>query len=633
MSLLRTIAAAALAAGLPLGAALRAPEAAAQAPPPPGTVLSATLALYGKPVPLPPGPWRVAAAGFGQIRQNAPTDPFGAIASVLLERPGQPAGDEKLLVQTNVLPVSGGWGPAPECADATALFRHTSETRELHEACAFVLALADERHLQASLPGLPAGSLPWPALLAGVRVSDRRDMLEIRYAMPAHGPDRAAILHRLAAWTQPAASSALAALRQPPAWRPPMPAPSDPAGAAQGEEDEASDPAPAGIPLGTLATYTVASSLASATIASTMTGSLYTGMLIAAVQGLTQSALYFANEKAFDWQHRAAPMPVGPVLAASMLAASTPAANAGPRAAAAAPLVIDGKGVPLPGEGWQELARTDNSGITGTALARLNNGRLAGLILVHTTSEPRTSIAGTSSLCRRRGDGFAVIRYDNRLDGFCAFARLSAEPVQDRLWDAAIDALVARGIGPPDGFGPDSFAMVGAQARTREHLLDLVLYLPATDVESPAALAAWADLLQDPMERGVRGRLPATEATLPWPGEEQTALAALAARPVRTLLALRTDGAIGPAMLERQTRAVAASLAREEPTHWSAATRSFVKDATYQTLSWADAFGVYWFLAGSATGGLVYSSITSLVQPVLAYGTGLLGTAEPAAAP
>ena len=191
MSLLRTIAAAALAAGPPLGAAFWAPQAAAQAPPPPGTVLADTLALYGKPVPLPPGPWRVAAAGFGQIRQNAPADPFGAIASVLLERPAPSAGDEKLLVQTNVLPVSTGWGPPPECSDESALFRHAAAPHERHEACAFVLALPDSRHLHAALPGLPAGSLPWPALLAGVRVSDRRDMLEIRYAVPAHGPDRA----------------------------------------------------------------------------------------------------------------------------------------------------------------------------------------------------------------------------------------------------------------------------------------------------------------------------------------------------------------------------------------------------------------------------------------------------------
>jgi hypothetical protein len=306
-------------------------------------------------------------------------------------------------------------------------------------------------------------------------------------------------------------------------------------------------------------------------------------------------------------------------------------------AVAPAPLVIDGKGVPLPGEGWQVLARTDDPGITGTALARLRNGRLAGLVLVHTTAASRSSIADIASLCRRPGDGFAMIRYDNRLDGFCAFGRLSAEPAQDRLWDAAVEALIERQIAIPDGFGPDSFAMVGAQARTREHLLELLVYLPAAEVESPAALAAWGDLLQDPMERGVRGRLPATEAALPWPGEEQTALAALAGRPVRTLKALRAQGAMGQATLERQTRAVATALAEEDRTHWSMSARSFVKDATFQTLSMVDAFGVYWLLANSVPGALVYSSITSFVQPVLAYGAGMYSppsdTTGPAVAP
>ncbi len=646
MRLLRTIATAALAAGpmlgTILGAALWVPHAAAQAPPAPGTVITGTLPLYGKPVPLPPGPWRVAAAGFGQIRQNAPADPFGAIANVLLERPAQTAGDEKLLVQTNALPVGGGWGPPLECADENALFRHAAEPHDLLQACAFVLALADARQLQAALPGLPAGTLPWPALLAGVRVSDRRDMLEIRYALSAHGPDREAALRRLEGWTQPAAASAMAALRQPPGWRPSLPDPSgpdpsgpnlsaaDPSGPVGGHPAAAEVIAPSpGLPLGALATYTVASSLASAGIASAMTGSLYTGMLVAVVQGLTQTALYFGNEMAFDWQRAAPPMPVGPVLAAPM----TAAVNLSVPAVAPAPLVIDGKGVPLPGDGWQVLARTEDPGITGTALARLRNGRLAGLILVHTTPAPRSVIAGMSSLCRRAGDGFAMIRYDTRVDGFCAFGRLSAEPAQDRLWDAAVEALITRQIAIPDGYGPDGFAMVGAQARTREHVLDLLVYLPAADVESSAALATWADLLQDPMERGVRGRLSATEAALPWPGDEQTALEALAARPVRTLKALRAQGAIGQATLERQTRAVATSLAGEERSQWSLATSSFVKDATFQTLSMIDAFGVYWVLANSASGGLVYSSITSLMQPVLAYGAGLYAPASGAAGP
>jgi uncharacterized membrane protein len=610
MSLLRTFTAAALAAGPLLGVAAWAPPAAAQPPPPPGTELSGTLPLYGKPVPLPPGAWRVAAAGFAQIRENAPPDPYGAIASVLLERPAPTAGEEKLLVQTNVLPVTGGWGSPPECADPDTLFRYAAASHDLLDACAFVLGLADAQRLHAALPGLTPGSLPWPALLAGFRVSDRRDMLEIRYAFPAHGLDRPATVRRLAAWTQVAQASALAALRQPPGGRPPLPAPATSGDPAPGTIPEADNP---GLPIGRLATYPVVSSLATFTIASALTGSLYTGALVTFWQGVTQGALYVANDLAFDWPRHLTPMPVGPVLAAQ------PPARPAATTAALAPPVIDGKGVPLPGEGWEVVARTVDTESNGTAFARLQDGRLAGLALVHTTARPRAAIFSISGLCTRPGDGFAVIRYDNRLDGFCAYGRMSAEPALDPLWDAAIDALVARQIPPPDGFGTDSYAMVGAQARTREHLLDLLLYVPSAQVESPAALAAWTELVQEPMERGVRGRLAAV--SLPWPGQEQTALAALAERPVGQLRALRADGAIGPAALERQTRAAAAALAEGDASHWTASTRAFAKEATYQTLYLADALGVYWIVTGSAEQALIYASINSLVQPVLSFGS------------
>ena len=162
-------------------------------------------------------------------------------------------------------------------------------------------------------------------------------------------------------------------------------------------------------------------------------------------------------------------------------------------------------------------------------------------------------------------------------------------------------------------------------------LLDLRLYLPAAQVDNAAALAAWADLAQDPMELGVRGRLSPTEAPLPWPGLEQTALAGLAGRPASALHALRAEGAIGPATLQRQTRAAAASLAERDHTHWSASTGSLVKEATFQALYFVDALGVYWIVAGNAGQGLVYASINSVVQPVLAYSSGKFW-AEPAAA-
>lgn len=110
------------------------------------------------------------------------------------------------------------------------------------------------------------------------------------------------------------------------------------------------------MPFGRLVTYPVASSLATLTIASALTGSLYTGMLVTVWQGITHGVLYYCNDLAFDWPRWAAPMQVGPVLAAQLPGKAAAYRSTSP--AGRAPLVIDGETVPLPGDGWEVLART-----------------------------------------------------------------------------------------------------------------------------------------------------------------------------------------------------------------------------------------------------------------------------------
>src|SRR5689334_18185942 len=95
-----------------------------------GTRLSGSVELFDRTVPLPPGPWQVASAGFGRTDGHDP-GPYGAIGGVLLVRPDEGAG-EFLLIHTNALPVRDGWGQPSECADDEALLQQVSEARDRH---------------------------------------------------------------------------------------------------------------------------------------------------------------------------------------------------------------------------------------------------------------------------------------------------------------------------------------------------------------------------------------------------------------------------------------------------------------------------------------------------------------------
>ena len=211
MSLLRTIAAAALAAAPAVSGGSQPPPSRRRRP---GTLLAETLALYGKAVPLPPGPWRVARLGFGQIRDNAPPDAYGAIASVLLDRPSEASGDDTLLVQTNVLPVRGGWGPPPECEDPA----RCSATCATRRTCTNPAPSCWHWQTRSTAGGAAGPDAGHPALARPARRASRQRPARhagIRYAVRRTGWSGQAALRRLADWTEPAAGRALAALRAP----------------------------------------------------------------------------------------------------------------------------------------------------------------------------------------------------------------------------------------------------------------------------------------------------------------------------------------------------------------------------------------------------------------------------------
>lgn len=630
--------------------------ASAASLPPVGQRVSGSLDLLDRHVPLPPGEWQVAAAGYGQTANQDP-GPYGAIGGVLLLRPDSDHG-EFLLLHTNVLPVRAGWGQPPECTADETLFQSVGEPRNLHNACSFVVAMRRTQLLRSRLPGLGspddaarlAEALPSWALVAGFRVSDRRDMLDIRYGVAPHRPDPAAwfvpgktpdhahraIVTSLSDWAQEARKSALTALRDPVEQVLPMPALALTAatdGAAPGEQISALR-----LGLYKLATYRLPATTFTLVVSSIAAGDIYLGGIIAFWQSFTHSGVYLGNELAWEWPR---PTPSMPFVATHAVAPahitaqdSRPAnedksvrlaanSNQLPESALAARTVfaVDGKQVPLPSGSWNVLATETQADVTGTVLGQSVNGTLRGLVVIHSNAVKTAAILGPSAECGRSDIVFAVTRYDTPEDGFCVYGKrvVPGAMADNALWAVVRDRLAEQGVSVPP-----VLPMVGARARTQENFLDVRYYFAPPDGGSPAsgdlaaALQDWADLAQEPLELGVRGRLVAHSLPAPWPWN--AGIRSAAAEQIRAPLeALAADGVIDASALDHQIAQADAAMADREVQRMSLWSRSFFKVATYRVAAYADTFAVQTFFTASPAQGAAVASIHAVAKPVMAY--------------
>ena len=642
--------------------------AAAGGLPAEGEVVTTPLDLLGKRIPLPPGDWKVASAGYGQATGPDP-GPYGAIGGVLLLRATPDPDHAFLMIHTNALAVRGGWGQPEECAADDALFQNVPETRDLHNACTFIVVRDVGRVVEAGAPALAgnraaAGQLPSWALEVGYRVSDRRDFVDVRYGVSPAVPDpdgwfepasslddaHRAVLAALADWAQRARAATSAALRAPQdrvkALQPP---PTGAAPATSAEPAPAEDISTLRLAFYKTVTLRVAATAAAFVIASALAGDLYTGFVVTAWQTATHGALYFANELAWEWSP---PQPPTSFVAGQ----SIPGAAARPPAAAPSAWTVDGKQVPLPPGDWTLLAQKQDDLATGTILARRDGRTLLGLAVIYSNPRPTTAIVGTTKECGRGDIYFSVIRYDTPLDGFCAYGKPVAPDWTNAigLWGGAAPRLVAEGVDLPP-----VLMMVGARVRTRENFLDVRYYFPADPAslalslpdqglapsrlaESPvlreraAALQAWADLVQEPLEQGLRGRLSAAAATLPWPWQTEAVAASLAQQVQQPLRDLAADGALDPLALKHQLALADAALVERERQRWSLLRRSAYKVGTYRVLGYVDAVAVSWLVTASANQGFAYATINAVVQPLLAYaneiGWAAVGIGRPPAA-
>ena len=591
-----------------------------------GHIVSGRIALFGKQIPLPPGEWRVVTTSFGHVTGAAP-GPYGTIGGLLLVRPAEDPEHSFLLIRTNALPVRAGWGQPTECISDYTLFESEAEPRDLVNACSFVAVARAGR--MVALIGDPSAAefLPPWALVAGFRASDRADVIDVRYGIvpSAHTPaawfgsrealdaPHRALIMQLGKWAQQARQASFAALRDPADQVPPAPPVvlTAPGEVAIKSEDITS----LRLGLYKLATYRGPVTAWNWALASTLAGNIYVGAVIAGWQSITHSAIYFGNEMAWEWPSSVSAMTFQSTRAvAAAGAASDPVAEAAQRG-----ITLNGKQVPLPSGAWTVLATSNEATADATMLARLDGETLLGLAVIRTNPKKTTDIVGTASDCSRSDTYFSTIRYDTPVDGFCTYAKLvmpDDTAQNDALWVAARARLAGSGV-----HIPPALLVVGARARTRENFVDARYYFSPDGALSEAgpALQAWADLVQRPLELGVRGRLASSDADVPWPLQTADVQAALIRQAHAPLERLHAAGAIDDTAYQRQVALADQALAERERQRLSLWTRSAYKVATYRALSYVDAVAVSWIITFSPEQSFAYATINAVAQPIMAY--------------
>jgi uncharacterized membrane protein len=156
--------------------------------PGPGVMYQTVVDVAHKQVPLPPGQWQVAGRGDESLAGNAP-GAYGVIESLVLVRPEGGSVGSFVVIHANALPVDRGWGTNSDCAAAALPLVRVYDDAGTNLFCAFgggvtvrrdgaapefwreALELARTRHW----------TVPEHWLMGGFRISDRHDVLEVRY--------------------------------------------------------------------------------------------------------------------------------------------------------------------------------------------------------------------------------------------------------------------------------------------------------------------------------------------------------------------------------------------------------------------------------------------------------------------
>ncbi|MFO1058316.1 MAG: DUF2061 domain-containing protein [Dongiaceae bacterium] len=308
--------------------------------------------------------------------------------------------------------------------------------------------------------------------------------------------------------------------------------------------------------------------------------------------------------------------------------------------------ILAGKQVPLPPGRWETLARgpavAGQDGLEALLLGRIEEGRVAGLVLAIATTRPRQSILGPSPECGRSDIFLAYTAYDTAYDGLCGYLNLvllSPAVEGPPGWAAARRALAARGIALPE-----SWLTVGIRARSQAEALEVRYYVPPPDADAVASrgdwashpwsplnvaydparqaaitrLAIWGAWVRGDVEAGLRGRLdPAALPPWPW-GSDDLAVRLVHLR-LRQLDALAAAGAIEAAAYDEQRRELEAVVAAPERAETPVWLHALWKTLTYRVVSMIDSFAVAYFILGDTVQSVAWAAFAAVRGPVVIY--------------
>jgi hypothetical protein len=162
----------------------------AEVPPAIGTSFTGWIDVAGKQVALPEGDWTLVARGYSRAPQMT-TDAYGAIETVILFRQEHQLVDAFVAASRNVVPIEEGWGTANECLgeDVELPLIVNYDAAGAHTFCGFVGAVRNvvtsdspSAWRDAASYGKAQELVParqWS--MAGYRLSDRNDVLDVRY--------------------------------------------------------------------------------------------------------------------------------------------------------------------------------------------------------------------------------------------------------------------------------------------------------------------------------------------------------------------------------------------------------------------------------------------------------------------
>jgi hypothetical protein len=153
-----------------------------------GTVFSGYLPFAGKQIPLPQGEWVLVGDGY-QILPGEEGSPGDAIEDVVLFQRAKDTVSAFIIAHRNLVSRDEGWGVAADCDRDDILAKVGWDEADGHGFCGFV------NHVQTAVTEDSAESwkqatayarqwrlrLPATWLMAGYRLSDNSDVVDVRY--------------------------------------------------------------------------------------------------------------------------------------------------------------------------------------------------------------------------------------------------------------------------------------------------------------------------------------------------------------------------------------------------------------------------------------------------------------------